>query len=201
MEASIERSGWVNLFGNPIRIISPGDGLLLSAHHAVRENFAPDGMLRDVLDTFSWMKLLDQRGELQACLERARRCRIEAPIQALTEILSAKGACVRPSAPLSPHAAALTQLFWLQTRNGPPGKDLTYLPDPHAVQQILSGALSGWARYSAYMKALETKLTGKPVPLWRRAADLARQLLRYGFHGWKMIRAQARTKSAYQRGI
>jgi len=201
IEAIIERSGWVNLFENQIRVISPRDGLLLSAHHAVRENFAPDGMLRDVLDAFAWLKLLDQRGELEQCLERARRCRIEDPVLALAEILAARQTVVRKAARLSPNAAALAQLFWLQARNGPLGKDLTYLADTHSVRQILRGAFSGWAGYAACMRAFEIKLTGKPVSLPRRLAYLARQLPRYGFRGWRMIRALAKTKAAYQRGI
>jgi hypothetical protein len=200
VEAIIERSGWVNLFDHRVRVISPGDGLLLSAHHAIRENFAPDGMLRDVLDAAAWLKLLDHRGELAACLERARRCRIEDAVLALAEIVAAKGGIARFSGSLPPNAAALAQLFWLQTRNGPMGKDLTYLADPHSVGQILRGAVSGWVRYAAYMRAFETKLTGKPVSLIRRLADLARLLPRYGFQGWRMIRALVKTKAAYQRG-
>jgi hypothetical protein len=199
VEAIVERSEWVNLFGERIRVVSPADGLLLSAHHAVRENFAPDGMLRDVLDTFSWMKVLGQRGQLETCLARARLCRIEDPVLALAEILAAKGAGVHPPVPLSPQAAKLAQLFWLQVRNGQMGKDLAYLADPHSIRQILRGALSGWAGYAAFMNAFETKLTGEPLPLRRRLSGLARQLSRYG-HAWKMIRALAKTKSAYQRG-
>lgn len=201
VEAIIGRSSWVNLFGNLIRVVSPSDSLLLSAHHAVRENFAPDGMLRDVLDTFYWMRLLEQRGEVQECLERARRCRIEDPILALVEILAAKGACPPASEPVSRQAEALAQLFWLQARDGPIGKDLAYLADPHSVRQIFRGALSGWVEYAAHMEALEIKLTGEPLSIRQRAGFLARQLPRYGFQGWKMIRALAKTKAAYQRGI
>lgn len=201
VEAMIERSGWVNLFGDQVRVVSPGDGLLLSAHHAVREDFAADGMLRDVLDGSAWLNLLEQRGELRECLERARRCRIEDAVLALGGILAAKGGMVGEAIRLSPNAAELARLFWLQARNGPLGKDLTYLADPHSIRQILRGALSGWAGYNAHMKVFETKLSGKPVSLPRRLANLARQLPRYGFQAWKMIRVLAKTKARYQRGI
>jgi hypothetical protein len=76
-----------------------------------------------------------------------------------------------------------------------------YLGDPYSVQQILRGVRSGWSGYVAYMNALETKLTGKPVSLPGRVVDLARQWRRYGFRGWKMIRTLAKTKAAYQRDI
>ena len=205
-EAIIERSGWVDLLGSSIRVISPGDGLLLSAHHAIRENFAPDGMLRDVLDTLSWMKLLESRRELSIRLEQARLFRIEDVVLALAEIHAARGARVplRSSLsprPTSPRAAELAGLFWLQARNGPLGKDLMYLADPHSLWQIVRGIFSGWDGYTAQMDAIETRLTGKPVSLRQRLANVARQAPRYGFRARKMIRALARSKAAYQRDV
>jgi hypothetical protein len=201
VEAIIERSCWVNLFEQPVRVISPCDGLLLTAHHAVREDFAPDGMLRDVLDASAWLSLLEHRNEMEECLERARRCRIEDPVLALMEILAAKEGAARRSARSSRRAAALSKLFWFQTQNGPLGKDITYLADPYSLWQIARGALSGWSGYTEYMKAFEVKLTGKPISLKARVTHLGRHLSHQGFGVWRMIRLLAKTKAAYQRGI
>lgn len=196
VEAIIKRSCWVDLFDQQVRVVSRADGLLLTAHHAVREDFAPDGMLRDVLDASAWLKLLEAGKEIDQCLEHARRCCIEDPVLALIQILSA-GKAARSSR----RVAALSQLFWLQTARGALGKDITYLADPYSLWQILRGGLSGWSEYEKYKSAFETKLTGKPISLGDRVARLRSQLSCHGFREWRMIRQLAKTKAAYQRGM
>lgn len=197
-DAIIARAERVTLFGASIRVVTPADGLMLSAHHSIRETFAADQMLRDVFDTAGWLTLLAQRGSLAEALQQASACRMDVPVLALAEILVRRSGRDR-IAPTDARAERLAELFDLQVREGPIEKDFTYLADTHAVRQIVSGLLGGWRRYRGQMAAFETLLSGQRLPLSRRLALRLYQLRRLDFRRWRMLRTLAKARSAYQR--
>lgn len=197
-EALVARAELVTLFGTPIRVVAPADGLMLSAHHSVRETFAADHMLRDVLDTAGWLTLLGQRGHLDEALQRARSCRMDVPVLALAEILVRRSGRER-IAPADARAERLADLFDLQVREGPINKDFTYLADTYAVRQVVSGLLSGWTRYRGQMAAFETRLSGQRVALSHRLALRLHQVRHVDLRRWRMLRTLAKARSAYQR--
>ena len=197
-DAIVARAERVTLFGEAVRVVAPADGLMLSAHHAMRETFAADQMLRDVLDTALWLPLLERRGDLTAALRQAEICRMDVPVRALAEVVVRRSGRSR-IAPPDPRAERLADLFELQVREGSIAKDLTYLADTHAVRQILSGFLGGWKRYRAQMAAFETKMSGQPVPLRERLSLRLGELRHLDGRRWRMLRTLARVRSAYQR--
>ena len=141
VDAIVARAERVALFGASIRVVTPADGLMLSAHHSIRETFAADQMLRDVLDTAGWLTLLAQRGCLADALQQASACRMDVPVLALAEILVRRSGRQR-IAPTDARAERLAELFDLQVREGPIEKDVTYLADTYAFRQIVSGLVS-----------------------------------------------------------
>jgi hypothetical protein len=197
-DAIVARSEMVSLFGTSIRVSAPGDGLMLSAHHSIRETFAPDHMLRDVLDTARWLDLLEARGSLGDALRRAELCRMDTPVLALAEILVHRSGRRRVAPPRAA-VSHLATLFEAQVSEGPIAKDFTYLADGHAIRQIVTGVLGGWKRYRAQMAAFETQLSGEPLPLRERLALRVQQLRRFNARRWRLLRTLARAKSAYQR--
>jgi hypothetical protein len=199
IEAFFERALPVTLFDTRVRVVSPEDCLLLTAHHAMRENFAPDGMLRDVLDAAGWFAMLHRNGRLSIALERARRCRIEEPILALAGILRQQGNGPVGLGPASESSAMLSKLFFLQIREGPLDRDMAYLADPHSARQIVRAAFSGWSRHASQMHAFESRLNGSPVPAGQRIARMLRNVCSLRPGRWRMLRTLAKTRAAYQR--
>ena len=197
-DAIVVRAELVTLFGTSIRVVAPADGLMLSAHHSIRETFAADQMLRDVLDTAGWLKLLEQRGRLDEALQRASSCRMDVPVLALAEILVRRSGR-RRIAPADARAERLAELFDLQVREGPIEKDFTYLTDAYAFRQIVSGLLGGWKRYRGQMAAFETQLSGQRVALSQRLARRLHQLSHVDVRRWRMLRTLTKARSAYQR--
>lgn len=197
-DAIVARAEMLTLFNTPVRVAAPADGLLLSAHHSIRETFAADGMMRDVLDTARWLDLLERRGCLSDALRRASACRIEVPVLALAAILVRRSGR-SPIAPANVHANRLAELFDLQIRDGPIAKDMTYLADAHALRQIFTGLSGGWKRYRAQMAAYETQLSGRPVRLRTRLALWLQHISRSDRSRWRLLRTLIDAKSAYQR--
>jgi hypothetical protein len=207
----IARAQTVEVLGTPVRVVSPGDGLLLSAHHAIRENLVPEAVIRNLLDIEGWCGLLAGRGELEAALERARACGLGAPLLALTSVLARfdSSSAARPAAALlqgtatredSRAAGRLADLFLFQARQGRVSKDVVYLFHPRALRQIAASLLMGWQRHRRLMKAMETKLRGKPLPLSERLGGLVRSLLHLTPARLRMLRTLVRVKEGYQSG-
>ncbi len=205
----IERGRVAQVFGQAVPVVSPADGLLLSVHHAVRENFAPDTVMRNLLDAEGWCGLLAARGELPAAMELAGACGLGAPLRAAAGILTrfdpgsgARGLLEGAASPVEQRAAArLAELFLWQARAGRLPDDLFSLFDPRAWRQIAAGLLSGWRRHRRFMRALETKAQGGPVPLSRRLAALLGSLGRLPPSHLRLLRTVARVKRDFQRSV
>jgi hypothetical protein len=195
VERIVERAVEVELFGEKVAVTGAPDGLLLSAHHTMRANFAPDGMMTDLLDFGRWLDLLNSRGEWPGTLEQVERCRLAPAVSAMAAILG------RPEVVdglESRGADGLVDLFRIQARDGPLGKDLVHLADPRAVAKFVRGAARGWRGYRRHMAALEIKAGGKAAPVGRRIRSAAVQLLSLGWRRWRALRALAKAKGSYQ---
>jgi hypothetical protein len=205
----IGRARRAELFGATIPVTAPGDCMVLTAHHAFRENLSPDAAMRDLLDVEAWCGALAARGELRTELERAVALGSLVPLLAMTGIAVA----YRPDSPAwegmealdalagareRKTAARLTALFKEQVRAGALNRDLSYLAHPRSLREIAAGVLGGWKRHSAQMRKLEEKNDGRALPLGARLRGLGQSLAELTPARARMIRALARVKEDYR---
>jgi hypothetical protein len=200
------RAETVTLFASRIRVVNAGDGMILTARHAIRENLAVDAMCRDLFDIRLSCDYLASRATLAPTLERVRDSASLVPLLALTGILHALdpgNSAVKEAVRLlagfaSPErrksASHLEKLFFHQADYGPIGKDLLYLSHSIPARQILAGAFSNWREYRHFMRSMEEKLDGGEVPLGRRLWRLTLALKNSGPAHWRGLRTLARLK-------
>jgi hypothetical protein len=170
MERIIGRAVRGRLFGTEVLVVSPADGLVLSAHHALRNRFATSGMIRDVLDARRWLDLAERCGEWESTLAHVDRCRMGPAVFALAMI---GGREPRVAQLMSEQGRELVEWFNLQTREGPLGQDLAHLADFLAMRQVARAALGSWRQYRQYLSDLEKQARGKPLPLGERTETAA----------------------------
>ena len=177
-------------------VVRPAFGLLLTVHHAVRNDLIPDEIARDILDCGSWFHLLAQDPEELACaLEYARRWGLDDAVRAVSMIVQHFGGdSPLPAAATGSAAAALAELYLRQLDSGPINSDLPYLASPRAIGQILSGALSGWRRFTGLMREFEAANGEESLPLSERASRLATAAWQLSPAQWRQVRALARAK-------
>ena len=198
VERIMSRAMREKLFGAEVLVVSPADGLVLSAHHALRNRFAPNGMIRDVLDARRWLDLLERRGEWESTMVHVERCRMGPAVFALALIAGRESDVPRLA---SEEGRELVDLFSLQAREGPMGQDLAHLADSLAMRQVVRAVLGNWRRYRRYLSDFEIQAQGEPLPLRERVKRLLSQLRSLGrsrsqaFHGLRIL---AKVKAAYQ---
>lgn len=198
VERIMSRAVRRKLLGTEVSVVSAADGLALSAHHAMRNQFTPDAMIRDVLDTRRWLDLLEGRGELQSALEHVERCRLGPAVFALALLAGREAGMARLA---SPEGRELARLFELQMREGAVGKDLAHLADWRAMGQIAGAVIGNWRQYRAHLSALEMELEGRPLPVRERVARVLTSLRRLGrnrLRAFHALRTLAKAKAAYQ---
>jgi len=187
-----------NLLGTEVHVVSPVDGFLLGAHHAMRNNFAPDRMVRDVLDAARWLDVLQRQGALGEVIARAQRCRLRPAVFGLAVLAGREPALAELSCP---DGFDLVELFRLQLEE-PLGNDLATLVDPHALTSILRGALGNWREYRKYLSHLDVENKGTAQSVKGRiAAVFANLRALRGERGkaYRALRTLARVRAAYQR--
>ena len=187
----------VNVLGRDVQIARPAFGLLLSVHHAVRNDFVPDQIARDVLDCAGWFSLLAEDPVEFACAREHAECwGLADAVAAMSLIVRTFGHedrwGVTGSAPSA--AADLAALYGHQLESGPINTDLAYLGSSRAVRQLLAGAWSGWRRYTDMMRAFEKRNGEESFTLWQRLRRLADSARGLSPHEWRQIRAIARAK-------
>jgi hypothetical protein len=198
VERIMSRAVRKQLLGTEVSVVAAADGLALSAHHAMRNQFTPDEMIRDVLDTRRWLDLLQRRGELQSALDHVERCRLHPSVYALALLAGCESSAAQLA---SAEGRELAGLFELQMREGPVGKDLAHLSDFRAMRQVAGAVVTNWRQYRSYLSAFEVEMAGKPRPLRERMTHVLTCLRRLGrnklrvFHA---LRTLARAKAAYQ---
>jgi Uncharacterised nucleotidyltransferase len=205
-DALLLRSDRVMLFGRMVPIVGMGDGMILTARHAIRENLAIDAMCRDLFDIRQSCSLMASREQLVSTLEAAATASSMVPLLALLEILAdiegtngdvtaARGVLAGLANPDQLKAASqLRSLFFRQVTGGPMVKDLLYLFHLRPARQIFAGASQSWREYREFMRTLERKLEGEEVPLGRRLWQLFFAVRKIGPAHLRSIRTLARLK-------
>jgi hypothetical protein len=177
-------------------VVRPAFGLLLTVHHAVRNDLVPDEIARDILDSGGWFRLLaTDPEELSYSLEHARLWGLDDAVHAVSMIVQHFGgdSPLQASATGST-AAALAELYLRQLDSEPINSDLPYLASPRAFGQILSGTLSGWRRYASLMREFEASNGEESLTLSERAKRLAIAAWQLSPAQWRQVRALARVK-------
>lgn len=197
-ERIIERGVRRNLLGTEVRVACAADGLVLNAHHALRNRFEPDSMIRDLLDAGRWLDLLQRERKLEEAIEGVGRCRIEPAVYALGVI---SGRTEMIAALACREGLDLIELFKMQSRSLPFGKDIAHLADPKAMACVVRAALSNWSEYRRYLSEFESHMAGRPEGITRRVFRLSAKmwnLRRDHFRAFRALRTLARAKAAFQ---
>ena len=202
----LTRSRQRTLDGRRIPVLDTIDLLLLTVHHAVRNNFVPDDTIRDLMDVQAWLDSLERDRLMHQVVEAAEEATLLAPMTAMAAIV----ARLRTGEAMSVAAQALAgatrvkegrttrsleNLFFSQLRNGPLNPDIIYLTGTRPLVKILAGGLSGWPKYRQRMRELEMRKDGAPVPLVRRLIQLWKSVVGLSAGEWSHLRTLARLKN------
>lgn len=184
---SAEQTRVLNTFS---RMIRPAFGLLLTVHHALRNDFVPREMARDVLDCARWFRLMDQNAEeRKAALEQARRCGLEAGLGAMARLVGEFGGAHSFGDLAAGEASeALAGLYFHQLDRGAVSTDLNYLVSPVAWRQFFTGMISGSRRYVGLMREFEAANGEESPPLAQRIGRLALAAARTSPKQWRQVR-------------
>ena len=187
----------VRLLNLETPVVRPAFGLLLTVHHAVRNDLIPDEIARDILDCIGWFQLLaTDPEELTCAFEYARRWGLDDAVQAMSMIVQYYGGdSPLPASATGSRTTALTELYFRQLDSEPINSDLPYLASPRAIGQILAGALSGWRRYESQMREFEAANGEESLPLSTRVKRLAKAARDLSPAQWRQVRALARVKN------
>jgi hypothetical protein len=189
-ENILRRAERVTLFGRQVRVAAPVDAITLTAHHAIRQNFAPASTLKDLADLRAWWSVQPVRWSPREVSEHAHQSGLGVPLQALWRILTtfdsatlAQSGVDTLSSRLSRRedqdATLLADLFHLQLQQGQVNQDLLCLLSPVTIKRFLL------KRYRA--PALSVRPIGDrqaylglspPQPIRDRVARLSRALVR-----------------------
>lgn len=195
----LRRSVASQLFGQSVRRVSRTDGLLLTAHHAMRENFAPAATVRNLLDIAAFadhacdetidLEVLADAGApniaLAACLkilDRHADPRVNRPW--------AEPLVQRLSPAQQRQCRDLAEIFDSQLDAPPLNRDVLHLLHGATLRGILQTAFVHTRRNRRFMQAID----GAPdrQRLWRLLAALCR--LRP--HHLRLYRSLARAKQS-----
>jgi hypothetical protein len=194
----------VPLFGRSIRVVQGSHCMTVAAHHALRNNFVPDEMIRDLLDFRDWLPWVEEHGAPPEAKEFAKQNGLLGPLLALAQLVESFGemrAAFAQSAPAADRrvAADLAELYRSQLEEGLLNADLVYLANLKSIRQIVAGAASGWSRYRAHMRAFEQSNGRAPVALGLRLRKLAVGAWRLPFRRWRLVRTLVTVKNAGSR--
>ncbi len=190
----------VTVLNRPLPLLRASHAMLLSVHHALRNDFVPGDVARDVCDFAHWQPLLTRTGAWPAVAEDAARWGLSAPCAALAIIVAELQGIARPERPLplngADTAAArdLADLYLHQLRTGPVNTDLAYVASGRPLLQIASGLASGWKRYRELMRISERSNGELSLPLHQRVWNLGTAAAGLSPRGWRQVRTLARAK-------
>lgn len=192
----LEEAERVPLFSDVVPVLPPAVGLLMTAHHAVRNDFVPDTMARDLLDAQGWFQLFQGAAASQHSLaSTASNHGMKDAIRALGLILDRLGGGhATDGGPASGAARRLEALYFRQLAYGPINTDLPYVLSSTALRQFLRGAWRDWRRYQEMMRAFESANGESSLPLAVRVARLAASAWRTAPAHWSQLRTLARLK-------
>lgn len=193
----LETAQRVRVLNAEVHLVRPAFGMLLSVHHALRNDFVPDEIARDVLDCGRWFALMESNAEeMVFALDHARRCGLEAGLGAMSQIVgSLGGANPFHSLAAKGNSQGLAGLYFYQLSHGSLSTDLVYLVSPFALAQIFKGMFSGWRRYLVLMKRFEAVNGEESLSLSQRLRRLATAAVTTAPAQWRQVRALAFAKN------
>jgi len=182
----LQRAARCELMNSTIPVVAPEDAFILTVHHTIRENFAIEGVCRDLLDARMWLRHLQKTSRLEEAMKWSAqsRCRVAAlTLATLVNDYDCSAETSQAAAWLSTFlnsaerhsAAGLGELFHYQLSHGRLGKDVFYLVHSRPWRQVLRGLATDWSGYLRSMRTMEEKL-GENRPLHERAARLVKSI-------------------------
>jgi hypothetical protein len=195
VDAALAEASPIRVLGDTVSLVRPGLGLLLSAHHALRNDFVPDEVIRDLLDANGWFRLLAQDPAEAAWADReAKRTGLNVAVETCAAILVDSGVADRTEVPSPGSAArALADLFHDQLAR-PMNTDLAYLCSVRPGMAILAGLIRGGRRYLRAMRAVERAHGEASLPLHARLGRLISDAWSAPVRRWSQVRTLARAK-------
>ena len=191
----LESASIMPVLGTPTRVARPAFGLLLSVHHALRNDLVPGEVARDVLDCAGWFRLLaGMPAELVLARTQVAELGLADALDAMAIIVRKLGGAAPAELGISLSGRQLADLYFRQLEDGPINTDLAYLGSSRAAFQILQGALSGWRRYQGMVRAFEARQGEDSLSIGERAMRLVRSAARLSPSHWRQVRALSRAK-------
>ena len=181
-------------------MMSAGHSMLLSIHHALRNDFVPGDIARDVCDFAHWQALLNETGQWQTISADAERWGLSTACAAIAQIVAEfRGPLnAEPLLLLSREDQATAQqlaaFYFHQLLAGAINTDLAYVTSTRPVKQVASGLAMGWKGYRELMRRSEESNGELSLPLHTRLWNLGKSLAGLSPSGWRQVRVLARAK-------
>ena len=195
VDSALASASSARVLGEEVALVRPGLGLMLSAHHALRNDFVPDEVIRDLLDACGWFRLLSGDAEESAWTEReSRRIGLDVACDACAAILADVGMPAGRSAPEDgAPARALANLFHDQVHR-PMNTDLVYLCSLRPALTVLRGLIAHGRGYLRAMRAVEHAHGEAQQPIHARLGRLIADASTAPRRRWSQLRALAAAK-------
>ena len=190
----------IRIHNTEVPVTGAGHTMLLCVHHALRNDFVPDDIARDICDFSRWRAPLDETGEWPKIAADAGRWGLKEACQALDIVVNTLDGCPGRQTSLTGDAAELrgakrlADLYFYQLDGQSLNTDLAYLTSLRPTQQILSGVSSGWKQYLVSMRRSEEINGELSLPLKTRLWRLMRSAVRLSPSQWRQVRALAKAK-------
>jgi hypothetical protein len=200
VETLLAGSGLEEVLKRPVPLMSAGHCMLLSVHHALRNDFVPGDIARDVCDFAHWQALLSKTGQWQTLSADAEKWGLSAACAALAYIVAEFQGMPIAESPLPVSQAdqavarQLSAFYFHQLIAGPVNTDLAYVASTRSLLQILAGLAGGWKQYRDLMRRSEESNGEVSLPLHGRLLNLGKSLTGLSPSGWRQIRALAHAK-------
>lgn len=195
VDAALDSATRVPVLGAEVAVVRPGLGLMLSAHHALRNDFVPDEVIRDLLDVRDWIRMLERDAEESAWTEReSRRMGLDVACDACAAILGDAGLPTgRSELAQGTPARTLADLFHDQSQQ-PMNTDLVYLCSMRPAMAMLGGMLRQGRGYLRAMRAMEHAHGERQLPIGSRVGRLLADAWSAPARRWRQLRALAAAK-------
>jgi hypothetical protein len=200
VETLLSGAGPVQVLNRPLPLMSAGHCMLLSVHHALRNDFVPGDIARDVCDFAHWQALLHRTAQWTAVSADADRWGLSAACAALAQIVAELRETLEAESPIpvsrADRAAArqLSAFYFHQLLAGPVNTDLAYVTSTRPLMQVLAGLAGGWKQYRDMMRRSEESNGETSFSVHARLWNLSKSLAGLSPSGWRQIRALARAK-------
>ncbi len=190
----------VTMLNRPVPLMRAGHCMLLSVHHALRNDFVPGDIARDVTDFAHWQELLQEKQQWQSLSADAAQWGLTAACAALAQIVAQLRGIQNVEPPLrlsrsdSALAKQLADLYFRQLLGGAINTDLTYVTSTRPLVQIVTGLAGGWDSYRNQMRRSEESNGEVTMPVHARVWRLAKAMAGLSPSSWRQVRALARAK-------